>query len=143
MGFFRFFDRLEDRIRARLSRHPVLYGLLSGLGIVLFFRGVWLIADEFAVLESGTVTTAISIFILLITGTLVAHFVNDRLLASGILRGKKFVEKTELQIKEELQKEEVTLGKLEKDIARLAERMGRIEEALLSKNSSRNTSRSA
>ncbi|TSC58018.1 MAG: hypothetical protein Greene041679_188 [Parcubacteria group bacterium Greene0416_79] len=90
-----------------------------------------MVADEFEVL-TGWVTLFISIVILLTTGTLVAHFVNDRLLASGILRGKKFVEKTELQIKTELQKEEVTLHKLEADIAGISRRLGRIEEALVS-----------
>lgn len=149
----RFFDQLEDHIRAWLSRRPVLYGLLSGLGIVLFFRGAWMIADQSEFLSSGTVTLLLSIVILLITGTLVAHFVNDRLLASGIVGGKKFVDKTEHQIKEELQKEdaklgkleselhreEVTLEKLEGDIARLARRMERIEEMLSSSRHSPST----
>ncbi|MBU2082030.1 hypothetical protein KKH14_01235, partial [Patescibacteria group bacterium] len=46
--FFRFFDKLEDKVRSRLSRRPILYAFLSGIGTVLFFRGVWMIADEFS-----------------------------------------------------------------------------------------------
>ena len=44
----KFFDKLEDVIRGHLSRFPILYGMLAGIGIVLFWRGVWHTADEYA-----------------------------------------------------------------------------------------------
>jgi hypothetical protein len=34
-----FFDKLEDKTRAKLSRVPLLYAFLGGIGIVLFWRG--------------------------------------------------------------------------------------------------------
>ena len=43
-----FFDKLEDKTRAGLSRVPFLYALLGGIGVVLFWRGVWHIADDFS-----------------------------------------------------------------------------------------------
>jgi hypothetical protein len=38
-----FFDKLEDRIRFKLSRYPVLCGIISGVGVGLFFSesGSW------------------------------------------------------------------------------------------------------
>jgi hypothetical protein len=44
----RYFDKLEDRIRGRLSRYPIIYSIIGGTAIVLFWRGVWVTADYFA-----------------------------------------------------------------------------------------------
>ena len=36
-----FFDKLEDKTRGTLSHYPFLYAFLGGIGVVLFWRGVW------------------------------------------------------------------------------------------------------
>ena len=41
------FDKMEDHIRARLARHPFVYTFIGGAGVVLFWRGVWHMADVF------------------------------------------------------------------------------------------------
>lgn len=89
---FKFFDKLENKVRARLSRQPILYALLSGIGTVLFFRGVWMIADTFDFL-TGPVTLIVSSIILLVTGVFVYHFVGDQIIISGLKQGKKLAEK--------------------------------------------------
>ena len=38
--------KLELRTQAYLSHHPKLYALIVGIGIVLFWRGVWHSADS-------------------------------------------------------------------------------------------------
>ena len=45
-----FFDRLEDKIRARLSRAPILYALIGAVGIILMWKGVEETAGIFPVL---------------------------------------------------------------------------------------------
>ncbi|MCX6718865.1 MAG: hypothetical protein NTZ38_00600 [Candidatus Taylorbacteria bacterium] len=40
-----FFDKLEDVVRAHLSRYPIAYTFVGGIAIVLFWRGVWHTAD--------------------------------------------------------------------------------------------------
>src|SRR3990167_3833380 len=45
MGLIKFFDKLEDKTRYRLSKLPILYAIIGGIGIVLFWRGVWHTAD--------------------------------------------------------------------------------------------------
>ena len=41
----KFFDKLEDKTRAMLSRMPILYAFVGGIGVVLFWRGVWHTTD--------------------------------------------------------------------------------------------------
>ncbi len=100
MMFLKFFDKLEDKVRAYLSRRPILYAFLGGVGTVLFFRGVWMIADKFDFL-TGPITLLISLAILLVTGVFVFHFVSDQIIISGLRREKKLVDKTEAEIRAE------------------------------------------
>ena len=48
MRIIRFFDRFEDHVRELLSRFPIFYALVGGVGVVLFWRGVWITADFFS-----------------------------------------------------------------------------------------------
>ncbi|MEK7193259.1 MAG: hypothetical protein AAB652_00535 [Patescibacteria group bacterium] len=107
----KFFDKLEDKVRARLSRKPILYTLIGGFAIVLFWRGVWLTADLFPFL-TGPVSIVISVVTLLVTGLFVSFFIGDRTILSGLKGEKKLVEKTE----EEVKAEAVTLRDVKDEI---------------------------
>ncbi len=110
-----FFDKLEDKIRARLSHHPILYTFIGGFAIVLFWRGVWMTADLFPFL-TGPVSIMISVFILLMTGLFASFFVGDVIIMSGLKKEKKLIERTETEVKGEgevLQEIENELHKLE------------------------------
>ncbi len=103
-----FFDKLEDRIRGRLSRSPVLYTFIGGTALVLFWRGVWHTAD---ILQArggwlGWVfyeptNLIIVVIILLCTGLFVSYFIGDTIILSGMKGEKKLTEKTEREVKEE------------------------------------------
>ncbi len=116
--FFRFFDKLEDKARSRLSRNPLLYAFLSGVGVVLFYRGVWMIADNFSFM-TGPVTFLISIAILFSTGVFVFHFVSDQIIISGLRQEKKLIEKTEEEVKEET----ITLKEMRALLQRIEKRL--------------------
>lgn len=107
-----FFDRLEDKVRARLSRHPVLYALVGGVGIVLFWRGVWHTADYFTVLN-GPISIVLSSILLLISGLFVSFFIGDRVIISGIKQEKKLDEKTADELAQEVSKLDRIESKLE------------------------------
>ncbi len=114
---FHFFDKLEDKIRARLSRSPILYALLGGIGIILFWRGVWRAADNIDL--SSFTSVLIGAFILLITGVFVSAFIGSRLIISGLSGEKKLAEKTESEIETEetkIQKLQTTLNRVEDKI---------------------------
>ena len=40
-----FFDKLEDVVRGKLSKHSIIYAFIGGSGIILFWRGIWHSAD--------------------------------------------------------------------------------------------------
>ena len=100
----KFFDRLEDNVRNHLSHYPIIYAFIAGVGIVLFWRGVWHTADLFAFI-TGPVSTVIGVIILLMAGLFVSFFIGDSIIIAGIRREKKLVERTELEI--ETEKEEL------------------------------------
>lgn len=115
-----FFDRLEDRIRGRLAHRPILYALIGGVGIVLFWKGVWEIAELFPALH-GFGSVILGVAILLLTGLLVSFFIGDTIIISGLKSEKKLVEKTEDELKKEQQKMDVVVSELAEIRADLSE----------------------
>ena len=93
-----FFDKLEDTIRHRLSRYPLLYALIGGVGVVLFWRGIW---DLSALYINPVVALIISVVIMLLTGTFVSFFIGEQIILSGLREEKRIDEKTEEEIKKE------------------------------------------
>ncbi|MBI5078357.1 MAG: hypothetical protein HZB11_03295 [Candidatus Yonathbacteria bacterium] len=96
-----FFDKLEDSIRALLSRHDIFYAFIGGIAMVLFWRGVWMIADTITFL-TPVISIFISVIVLLATGLFVSFFVGDRIILSGLKKDKKFNEKVAAEVKTEL-----------------------------------------
>ena len=104
----KFFDKLEDHIRGRLSHIPVLYGIIGAVFVVLFWRGVWHTADMFenwggawGVLFSAPVTAIVSAVALLLSGLFVASFIGSHIIISGLKKEKKLIDKTESEISSE------------------------------------------
>lgn len=107
-SIIRFFDKLEDKVRGRLSHRSILYALLGGMCTVLFWRGVWHTGDIF--MEKGgfwgwmfyePITLIWTSIILLLTGLFVSNFIGERIIISGLKQEKKATDKTEEEIKEE------------------------------------------
>ena len=101
---FVFFDKLEDHIRGKLSRHPVAYSLIGGTALIVFWYGVDIIISSvpfFNTLAGGVVLVVVSLCVLLMIGILVSFFIGDTVIISGLRHEKKVVEKTEDEIKEE------------------------------------------
>ena len=139
----KFFDKLEDKIRGRLSHYPVLYAFIGAIGIVIFWRGVWHTADFFSeVIFSyqlngsvdlgslpwwdGPLSLLIGSILLLSTGLFVFDFIGSQAIISGIKGEKRLEEKTEEEIKTEA---EVIKG-IEKEVKEISHRLEEIEEGL-------------
>lgn len=130
-NILKFFDRLEDKTRAKLSRTPLLYAFIGGIGVVLFWRGVWHTADLFSQLTfypmgltpfliiDGPVSLVLGTLILLVTGVFVSSFIGNRLIISGLSGDKKLAEKTQEEIRTE-----------EDDIQDIKEILDRVEKKI-------------
>ncbi len=108
----RFFDKLEDSVRISLSHYPIVYAIIGGVGVVLFWKGVWETAEYFPIL-SGPASVLLGIAILLLSGLLVSFFIGDSIILSGLNREKKLVEKTEAEVRVEKNSIQHIVAKLE------------------------------
>ncbi len=125
----KFFDKLEDRARERLSRAPIVYAVIGGIFVVLFWRAVWLSADMlaevdgwFSVLFSPGVSLILSVAGLLLTGLFVSFFIGDRIILTGLKHEKKLAEKTE----REIEIEEAKIKELHAHIEHIEKRLDEI-----------------
>ena len=119
-NIFHFFDKLEDKTRAKLSRTPIIYALVGGVGVILFWRGIWHIADNANL--GAIASTIIGAIILLITGVFVSAFIGSRLIISGLSGEKKLTEKAESEIETEesqIKKIQNTVDRIEKEVTKI------------------------
>jgi len=124
----KFFDKLEDKIRKRLSRRPILYAFIGSIGIILLWRGIWMLADEIAL--SGAVSAILGSIILMSIGLFVSFFVGEQIIISGIKQEKRIDEKTE----EEIRKEETTLSEIHEDMEKIKSELEEINHPKVDKN---------
>ena len=113
----RFFDKLEDRVRGFLSPYPIVYAFIAGAAIILFWRGIWGVADTYEL--SSWSSIVLGALLLLVSGVFVSSFIGNHIIISGIKGEKKIEEKTAEEIASEesvLNKIIRKLDKLEKDI---------------------------
>jgi len=130
---FNFFDKLEDRVRVKLSRFPIVYGIIAGTFIVLFWRGVWHTADilenlggVWAIVFSGPGMYFFSLFILLMSGLLVSSFIGNHIIISGIKKEKKVIDKTETELASDSDK----LVEIESKLQDMNKVLGEIKDKL-------------
>lgn len=113
------FNKLEHNIRGALSHVPIIYAVIGGIGVVLFWRGVWHTMDYLMLLFKslnfastsidltnelwwdGPLSFLIGLIILLLTGLFVSNFIGNEILISGLRGEKKLSEKTESEIETE------------------------------------------
>jgi hypothetical protein len=119
-----FFNKLENKIKSKLSHYPILYAFVGGVGIVLFWRGVWHLADDISM--SSGISLVLGTVILLMTGIFVAEFIGNKLIISGLVGEKKITQKEE----GELETEETQLRNLQNTLNKLEKKLEHIDEEI-------------
>ncbi len=144
-----FFVRTEETIKIYLSHRPKLYALIVGIGIVIFWRGVWHTADffhtYFASFQSNLTTDSFSAnwwdgplsffigaIVLHFTGAFTSSFIGNELILSGLRGEKRLTEKTEGEVKVE---EEVILD-IKKELNVITEKIAELENEVHKKKHS-------
>jgi uncharacterized membrane protein len=121
-----YFDKLEDKVRMRLSHRSIIYAFIGGIATVVFWRGVWHTAD-ILMRQGGFLgwffyepTTVIwSSIILLMTGLFVSIFIGERIIISGLKNEKKATDKTETEVdkeEDEIRTVRAKINQMAKDI---------------------------
>ena len=138
----RFFDRLEDIVRIRLSHRSIVYALIGGTATIIFWRGIWHTSDIiesqggfFGWLFYEPITIIWTALILLMTGLFVSNFIGERVIISGLKNEKKITDRTE----KEIQKEENKILFLEAKLDMVIENLAKIKDEL-AKNEKGNNS---
>jgi len=132
---FVFFDKVEDHVRGALAKHLFTYTFIGGIGVVLFWRGIWHMADVLEasggvsrVLFSPLGSTILGIIILLSTGLFVSIFLGESIIMSGIKREARVIGKTIGDVESEKSEVEQSLGMIsdvEKEVKKLETKVGR------------------
>lgn len=138
-----FFDKLEDKVRARLGKYPILYAFIGGVGVVIFWRGIWHTADFFtqAIVSvqknstidlndlawwDGPVSIIVGSILLLSTGLFVFDFLGSETIIKGLRGEKKITEKTE----EEIRAEEGAVQDIKEEVREISQKLEEIGEEL-------------
>ena len=133
-------EKIEERIKIYLSHRPRLYALIVGIGIVLFWRGVWhstdLVHSSFSFFQhnltidslystwwDGPLSFVVGAIILHFTGAFTSSFIGNELILSGLRGEKKLGQKTESEVRVE---EEVILD-IKKELNSMTEKIAELE----------------
>jgi len=143
----RFFDKLEDRVRSKLSHRSIVYAFIGGAAHVIFWRGIWITCDKIRDYGWGGIWSNSNVegfwgwffyepvaliwatLILLLTGLFVSGFIGERIIISGLKKEKKVTDRTE----EEIQKEENKINLLDSKIDLLMKEVITLKDELAKK----------
>lgn len=115
--FTNIFLKIENKARAYFERLPFLHAFLAGVGMILFWRGVWEVADRVGIHYGWSIL--LGVLILIVIGLFVHTFVGNAIIIKNAEREKLLEQKTKADV-EKIQKEEeleeITLEHLAKKL---------------------------
>lgn len=117
-------NKLEYHIRVKLGHYPILYAFVGGVGVVLFWRGVWHTADDIGI--NSISSLILGSLILLLIGVFVSTFIGAKFIISGLVGEKKIIEKEE----EDIETEEGQLHNLQEILNRVEKKLASLEETI-------------
>lgn len=130
-----------------MSHHPKLYALIVGIGVVLFWRGVWHTADLTHLFLNnvqngltidlaqhpwwdGPWSFVVGAVMLYFTGAFTSSFIGNELILSGLRGEKRLNQKTE----HEVESEAATITEIKGSLKEVAFKLDRLEEKVHGKN---------
>ena len=138
---YQFGDKLEDKVRAKLSHYPIIYAFVGGSGIIIFWRGIWHLLDylmEYVqtngqqmhlVWWDGVLSITLGASLLLLVGLFVSSFIGNEIVISGLKGEKKLVEMAEQEIEREIMVD----TEIQAEIKEITKRLERVQKILENK----------
>lgn len=118
--FTNIFLQIEERARSYFERFPFVHAFLGGVGVVLFWRGTWELADQMRI--DPVVSIIIGSLLLGSIGLFIHTFVGNAIIIKNVEKDKQMTKKAGHSIiaaEQNIKKEEITLQQLSEKIDRL------------------------
>ena len=115
------FLAIEDKARAFFEKFPFTHAFFAGVGVILFWRGVWELADYFEI--HPVLSVVLGIVLLVGIGLFIQTFVGNAIIIKSVTHGTNLDKKILQEIESEVTQEEVTLLTLNKKIDALVKKL--------------------
>lgn len=125
------FLTIESRARKYFEHFPFIHAFLAGVGVILFWRGVWEIADIYSL--DPTISIAVGIIILIGIGLFTHTFIGNAIIIKSVkheINIEKENRKDISEFEKNITKEEITLAHLSDKLDKLSEKISHLEEHL-------------
>ncbi len=122
------FLNIEERARKYFEQFPFIHAFLAGVGVILFWRGTWEIADIYRL--NPFTSVVVGILILGGIGLFIQTFVGNAIIIKNVKSEINLEKKSEREVakfEKEVIKEEITLNELSSKLDILTQKLNEIE----------------
>lgn len=112
---------IEDRARAFFEKFPFVHAFLAGVGVILFWRGIWELADYFAI--HPLISVLVGVVLLVAIGLFIQTFVGNAIIIKSVTHTTNVDKRILKEIESEVAEEEVNLLTLNKKIDALVKKI--------------------
>ncbi len=125
------FLNIEERARKYFEQFPFIHAFLAGVGVILFWRGTWEIADIYRL--NPFTSVVVGILILGGIGLFIQTFVGNAIIIKNVKSEISLEKKSEREVakfEKEVIKEEITLNELSSKLDILTQKLNEIESRI-------------
>ena len=116
-----FFLKIEEDARKYFERIPFIQAFVAGIGVIIFWRGVWEFLDASGV--SPLASVILGSLLLGAVGVFIQTFIGNTIIIRNVKREEKMEQKMLAKMEGEVDTEEITLKVLSDKIDALARRL--------------------
>lgn len=125
------FLTIEERARKYFEQFPFIHAFLAGVGVILFWRGTWEIADIYRL--NPFTSVFVGILMLGGIGLFIQTFVGNAIIIKNVKSEINLEKKNEREVakfEKEVIKEEITLNELSSKLDILTQKLNEIESRI-------------
>ncbi len=112
---------IEDRAREYFEQMPFVQSFFAGIGVIIFWRGIWQWLDQSSV--SPLLSVVLGSLILLCFGVFVQTFIGNTIIIKNVKQEEQLEKKAIKEMEGEVNTEEVTLSSLSAKIDELSKKI--------------------